>query len=315
MMRGRILLSVLAVCVFVVMLLIMLVLWVFMTSFMFNDETSTSNMYWMFMPLGTVFISMMVAASLVYLILSIRLIHLREMQSNFLDSISHELKTPIASLKLCLQTISRYNVSIQEEKSFYLRMTDDIDRLDRLINQVLRAGQLDAGRKIADAPQRFMLSGLIREITDSLINRYQLTLDHVEVNCPASMEIVSSKLPLEIIIRNLIDNAIKYSGEDPRIQVIARILNTGDIALRVSDNGPGIPARMRKKIFQRFWRLGSELERKQKGTGLGLYLVKKCVQQLGGTIDVQNNRNGKGGASFLVRIPQSELPEPGEVKS
>ncbi|MDO4584157.1 MAG: HAMP domain-containing sensor histidine kinase [Planctomycetia bacterium] len=298
----------------IILLLLLIFAWIFVTLRAVWNQPEDSTVFWTFLPLGSLFLTLLLTGVIIYLVTSIKVLNLNVLQSSFMDSMTHELKTPIASLKLYLQTISRYGLSIHEEKAFLTHMMEDVERLDRLITQVVRAGQLGAGQKIAGSPETFWMSELLQEITREMTSRHQKPLSCVQLKISEEEPITTSRILLEIIFRNLIDNALKYSGEEPLIHVSVRQTRNGQIAARVVDNGPGIPRNLQKKVFHRFYRIGRELERSQKGTGLGLYIVKMCVQQLHGEIRVVNNTH-RVGTTFILRIPVSEKKEEKEKET
>lgn len=292
----------------IILLLLLIIGWIFVTLRAVWNQPEDSTVFWTFLPLGSAFLTLLLAGVIIYLVVSIKVLNLNALQSSFMDSMTHELKTPIASLKLYLQTISRYGLSVHEEKAFLTHMMEDVERLDRLISQVVRAGQLGAGLKIAGSPEAFLLSELLQEIVQEMVNRHQKPDSCVQLLISEEEKITSSRILLEIIFRNLIDNALKYSGEEPLIRISVRQTRDGKMVAQVMDNGPGIPRNLQKKVFNRFYRIGRELERSQKGTGLGLYIVKMCVQQLHGEIRVINN-NHRAGTTFILRIPISDGDE------
>jgi signal transduction histidine kinase len=179
-------------------------------------------------------------------------------------------------------------------------MLEDVERLDRLINQVLDAGRLDAGLvngELAEVP----LAPLVRECAEMICLRYRVKPETVVTDVePCSIR--ARRADLDMVFRNLIDNAVKYAAPEPWVKVTVRLEPSGVIVARVSDNGKGIPAKQRRKIFGRFVRLGSELERSRPGTGLGLYIVRTVTRRLGGSISVADRPDGPGSV-FEVRLP------------
>lgn len=292
----------------IILLLLLIIGWIFVTLRAVWNQPEDSTVFWTFLPLGSAFLTLLLAGVIIYLVTSIKVLNLNALQSSFMDSMTHELKTPIASLKLYLQTISRYGLSVHEEKAFLMHMMEDVERLDRLITQVVRAGQLGAGFKIAGSPETFWVSQLLQDIAQEMTNRHQKPASCVQLQFVEEEKITASRILLEIIFRNLIDNALKYSGEEPQVGIFGQQTRDGRMVIRVTDNGPGIPKNLQKKVFNRFFRIGRELERSQKGTGLGLYIVKMCVQQLHGEIHVVNNTD-YAGTTFILRIPVSEEKE------
>lgn len=236
-----------------------------------------------------------------YLTLSIKAISLSRRQSNFIDSVTHELKSPIASLKLYLQTLHRHRVSPDEQTSFYKFMLEDVERLDTLINHLLDAARLDKQQPSAE-PEDVELGGVLRKCAEEVCLRYQVGPEVIRLDLTPAI-VHATPMDLALIFRNLIDNAVKYAAdEDPQVTVTLRPPANGMVAVQVADNGRGISAAQRRKIFGRFVRLGSELERDKPGTGLGLYIVRTLVDRLHGRIRVRE-RDGGPGSVFEVQLP------------
>ena len=260
--------------------------------------------------IGTTFIGVLLAGTIIYLVLSIKAINLNRRQSNFIDSVTHELKSPIASMKLYLQTLGRRQVSEEERSGFYRCMVDDLDRLDALINQLLDAGKLEEGRIDADR-ENVSLDVLLRDSASTVALHYRLPPEtfHFELQ---PVTIRAWRIDLDVLFRNLIDNAVKYAGSDPRVGIHLRRTLDGRAIVRVSDNGRGIPARFRRQIFRRFERLGAELERERQGTGLGLYIVRNIARRLKARVRVRDNEPGPG-TIFEVELPGAMERKEGEL--
>jgi signal transduction histidine kinase len=297
--------------VMIVLLVLLTVGWVLLLVLSALADSRFAGLYWAMLSVGSTFYLVLVAGVVMYLALSVKAINLNRRQSNFVDSVTHELKTPIASLKLYLQTLHRRAMTPQQQDDYHRAMLEDVERLDRLINQVLDAGRLDAGLvdgELAEVP----LAPLLRECAEMICLRYRVNPDTVAVDV-APCAIRARRADLDMIFRNLIDNAVKYAAAEPWVGVTGR-LDPGDVVVvQVSDNGAGIPAKLRRKIFGRFVRLGSELERSRPGTGLGLYIVRTLVRRLRGSISVADRPDGPG-TVFEVRLPGGSLcAEVGEM--
>ena len=285
--------------VMIVLLVVLTVGWVLVNVFAALNNAHVAAVHWTLLAIGTMFIALLVVGVALYLALSVKAINLNRRQSNFVDSVTHELKSPIASLKLYLQTLDRRHPSAAEQADFYRSMLEEVERLDRLINHVLAAGRLDAGHldgNLEDVP----LDCLLRECAEMACLRYRVPSETVQWDL-ACLTIRGRRMDLDMIFRNLIDNAVKYAGPRPRVEVRLRFEH-GWAVVRISDNGSGIPPAMRRKIFKRFVRLGSELERQKPGTGLGLYIARTSAQRLHGAIHVHDCPSGPG-AVFEVRLP------------
>ena len=264
-----------------------------------------SSMYWALLTVGSLMFALVLLGVVVYLILTIKAINLTRRQSNFIDSVTHELKSPIASLKLYLQTMSMRQVSEEERQQFQTFMMKDVERLDGLISHLLDAGNIDSRRRDKTS-NPIELSELIRGVGETVCLRYRVSPETITFDLKPCL-VNAQRVDVVMIFRNLIDNAVKYAGAPPQVSVSMRS-NAGNAVVEISDNGEGIPKGLRQKVFGRFVRLGEELQRKKPGTGLGLYIVKTLVRRLGGKVNVLD-RDRKSGTVFEVRLPLADSPQ------
>ena len=251
--------------------------------------------------LGTVVFAIILLGLSFYLFLMIKEIRLNQRQANFVDSVTHELKSPIASLKLYLETLEMRTVSEEQRGKFYRVMEHELERLDHLITQLLEVGRLDAIGAQSD-PEEIAVEPLFRKCAQSICAHHQRDVEQTVAFDVQPAIITARPLVLESIFRNLLDNAVKYGGDPPRVEIQVRVTDRGWVVARIADNGAGVPPELRKRIFGMFFRAGSELTRRQKGTGLGLYIVYTLVRQLKGRISVQD-RPGLPGSVFQVELP------------
>jgi signal transduction histidine kinase len=260
--------------------------------------------YWFVLGIGTTFLVLVLVGVVLYLILSIKEINLNQRQSNFIDSVTHELKSPIAALKLYVQTLDRHTMDDQQRAGFYGFMLKDLERLDDLINHMLEAARLDLKPVEAEVVD-VELSSVLRNCAETACQRYRLPQETVRLD--VSPAIVRGRpIDVEMVFRNLVDNAIKYSGDTPSVEVLSHTNGRGSVVTRITDNGPGIPAKLRRKIFGRFVRLGNELERSKTGTGLGLFIVRTLVRRMRGSIAVRSPAHGHG-TVFEVILPGKKV--------
>lgn len=259
--------------------------------------------YWTILGIGVALLVVVLAGVIVYLALTVKAIALSQRQSNFIDSVTHELKSPLASLKLSLQTLTRRAVPAEQQADFHRIMLQDVERLDMLIDHLLDAAKTlqrrpQAGGDVAD------VEALLQGVAAAVIQRHGVMADVITVQVVKGtpLLVVGRSADVEIVLRNLLDNAVKYSLPDPRITVTLGRTNTGRVRIAVADNGPGIPIPLRPLIFKRFVRLGSELERSTPGTGLGLFLVKSLVRQMRGKVSARG-RQPPPGTVFEVELP------------
>lgn len=261
--------------------------------------------YWGALAVGTVAFSLMIVGISIYLVLTIKEVRLNQRQVNFVDSVTHELKSPIASLKLYLETLRMRKLEDERRDHFLDVMDDELQRLDRLINQLLEVGRLDAIGHETEA-EVLLLDELLRESARAAATHHKVTAADVFDLQVEPLKVRARRIVLEMIFRNLLDNAIKYSGNPPEVRVELRQTDRGKVLVRVTDNGDGVPQELRKKIFRIFYRGGNELERKTKGTGLGLYIVRTLVATLKGKVSVSTRLNASGSV-FEVELPGSIL--------
>lgn len=262
---------------------------------------------WTLLAIGTTFLLLVLVGVALYLTIAVQQISLNQRQSNFIDSVTHELKSPIASLKLYLQTLSRRSVTEEQQADFYRFMLEDLDRLDELINHMLEAARVEqtpAEEELVDVD----LPTVLDSCAQSVCQQHRVPLETVRLNVAPSV-VRGRPIDVDMLFRNLIDNAVKYSsGPEAEVTVESHVNGRGMVVTRIADNGPGIPAKLRRKIFGRFVRLGNELERQQTGTGLGLFIVRTLIRRMKGVISVRG-RGSQSGTVFEVELPGREVVE------
>ena len=221
------------------LLVVLTVGWVLLNVFggLANDKYAA--VYWVLLSIGSMFIVFLIVGVALYLGLTIKAINLTRRQSNFVDSVTHELKSPIASLKLYLQTLHRRRWSDEEQADFHRFMMEDVERLDHLINQVLDAGRLDAGY-LDGAMDQVALSPLLCECAEMVCLRYRVPPDTVHWDLQP-YTVRGRRFDLDIIFRNLLDNAIKYAGPAPRVEVIVRRGKAGTVVVQAATTGRASP--------------------------------------------------------------------------
>lgn len=282
--------------------------WVLLNVFSALDpqKNNRAEIYWILLSVGAILFAFLLAGVILYLIWIIQNINLNRRQSNFIDAVTHELKTPIASLKLYLQTLNRRSVEGPQRQQFYQTMMEDVDRLDRLINQLLDVARLQRVDQEPMPREWVSIDAVIRDNIASLTKQHGIGSDVFRFS-DCDCELYVQRVDLDVLLRNVMDNAIKYASASPEVEI--RVECEKDQAvINVSDNGVGIPRHLRRKIFSRFYRAGDELERKKPGVGLGLFLVRSIVERLRGSITVAERGKG-GGTTFVIRIPQGRKIE------
>jgi signal transduction histidine kinase len=214
---------------------------------------------------------------------------LQEQKKNFLLSVTHELKSPLASIKLLLQTIQKRDLSKEQIQDFIGKSLLDIERLDDMVENMLLASKIE-NSSYTFPKAKFSLSVLV----DSIVNRLQITKcdgnqQIINAEIEPKIEITGDKFALTSVVTNLIENAIKYSKPCEAVEV-KLFSKEGKIHFYVADHGIGIADNEKTRIFDRFYRVGSEDTRNTKGTGLGLYIVKQVLDKHEASIKVKDNR-------------------------
>src|SRR5690554_2690102 len=222
-------------------------------------------------------------------------------QDSFIDSVTHELRSPLASLRLCLETRERPGLTPEQDARLHQMMKDDVDRLSSFIDDVLQASRL-AHDKPAMNTEEFSLESLIQSIVESSLARYHLAPECITVSIEEPIVLHSDRAALEIVLRNLVDNAIKYSSNETEVHIRAYRKPKKQIRIEVKDSGIGIDPQQIHRVFDRFYRVKDETVRKRRGTGLGLFVVKALVRNLGGDIVARSDGPGKG-TEMIIDLP------------
>lgn len=243
----------------------------------------------------TFLILILIGAVFVYRSIS-RQLKIQQQQQNFMMAITHELKTPISVARLNLETLQKYNLA-EEKKQKLIRTTlDETSRLDFLTNNILVAAQLESNN-FKTEKEELDLAALLKDCILQFSNRFP-ERDFIE-KIEMDTDIKGDSLLLQMLINNLLENATKYSPKGSAISIILKKNKTG-IELQIKDEGIGINLAEKDKIFNKFYRIGSEATRKTKGTGLGLYLCRKIAKDHNGDITMTNNE--PQGSIFAVTL-------------
>jgi signal transduction histidine kinase len=253
---------------------------------------------------GVIFFVVIIAGLLLYTIFLVREIRRNEQQDSFLNSVTHELKTPIASIRLYLETLESRQLDEGKRRDFYRIMLNDTDRLLGTVEQVLKAGEV---RHRSDRKnwQEVDFSALVRDALELTRLRHHLLPEALRFGSAPQDEILVVGNPEELatVVFNLFDNAVKYSGEKKEILVELRTPSMDTVLLSVQDHGVGIPPRELKSIFKRFYRVQTSMTGQVKGTGLGLFIVRSVVRRYGGDAYAESAGEGRG-STFVIRLPR-----------
>ncbi|MBX7201435.1 MAG: HAMP domain-containing histidine kinase [Bacteroidia bacterium] len=219
-------------------------------------------------------------------------------QNNFILSVTHELKTPLSSLKLFLQTIKRRDLSREQIIPLTEKALVESNRLDHLIENILLVNQMESPAFSLNI-ENVMLSDFLENLSGNFKAGLLPEDVEFELNIRNNLCVVADKQALYSVLMNLLENAVKYASGGKWIGVQAK-MEAGEIVIIVADRGAGIPDKEKQNVFKHFYRLGNEETRLAKGTGLGLYICRTLIQAMGGHISIKNNL--PGGAVFEVRL-------------
>ncbi len=255
---------------------------------------------WVLLILGTLFFLLIIVGLVLMCAWLVREMRLNQRQRAFLDAVTHEMKTPLASLRLHLDTLERHDPDRDRRRQFLGRMDEDLDRLDRTVDQVLRTARVEE-REPRPLGERIVLSGLLSECIADIRKRHHLPEEAVNLAVQGGNEVRGDPNELSVVFRNLLDNAVKYSRAPVEVRV--GISNTADgrVQVEIADRGIGIAPRELRKIFQRFYRAGRDVQRKAVGLGLGLFIARNLVRRHGGRVVALSEGAGRG-SRFLVTL-------------
>ena len=257
---------------------------------------------------GLIVFPLIITGVVLNTIFLVREIRRNEQHEAFINAVTHELKTPVASMKLYLQTLQNRSVEESKRQEFYRVMVQDSDRLQGTIEQVLRAGQLGAKLRRA-SPMPVDFGAVVDECLALARTRHHLAADAVTGTVRhvdgASFQVLGDEEDLKAMVSNLVDNAIKYSGQHVHVAVELEQADSATATLRVRDQGIGISQSERKRIFKRFYRGPGAMSTRVKGTGLGLFIVRSVVARHGGKVFVESDGPGHG-STFVVQLPVVE---------
>lgn len=225
-----------------------------------------------------------------------RSISLSKQQNNFMLSVTHELKSPIAAMKLNMQTLQRHELDEEKRDKLVERCILEANRLNDLCNNMLIASQME-GRQYIAAKEELNFTDLVGNILYDYMVRYP---NRFEEGIMLKCVLKGDKLLLSMAISNLLENAVKYTPQETPV-VVSVISKNGSAIFQVADHGPGISDKEKSKVFSKFYRIGNEETRKTKGTGLGLYLTLKIVKQHYGMISIKDNT--PKGSIFEINLP------------
>jgi signal transduction histidine kinase len=251
--------------------------------------------------LGVLLLAMVISGVVLNTTFLVREIRRNEQHDAFINAVTHELKTPVAAIRLYLETLQTRAVDEPKRKEFYGIMLQESDRLLTTIEQVLHTGRMGAAsRKPNLLP--IDLGGVVAECLARARTLHDIRPESLEYHPGSPVTILGDLDEVRAAISNLIENAIKYSGSDVKITVETANIDGKYVSLRITDEGAGIPRTELKRIFKRFYRVPGSLAARVKGIGLGLYIVRSVAKRHGGRAWAESEGPGRG-STFVLQLP------------
>jgi two-component system, OmpR family, sensor histidine kinase SenX3 len=256
---------------------------------------------------GAILFLMIIAGLILNTIFLVREIRRNEQHDSFINAVTHELKTPLASIRLYLETLQARKVPEAQQHEFFRIMHEDTDRLVATVEQVLKAAEAGQKRHPAHAVP-VELDTLVEQCVDLARKRHHLAPETMRFSTTLNGKgsVVSGDPDeLRAAITNVLDNAVKYSRDNVRVDVALREAGVNDLEVRVHDQGVGIPRSELNQIFKRFYRVRARTLAQIKGTGLGLFIVRSIARRHGGDAYAESEGEGKG-ATVIIKLPRSD---------
>ena len=263
-----------------------------------------TGLHWTFIILGSVFFVLLIVGLILLCAWLVREMRHNQRQQAFLDAVTHEMKTPLASLRLYLETLDRHDPEPERRRAFLGRMGEDVVRLEHTVEQVLAAARADTPRAVRGAGA-VDLAELLPECIGDLRARHGLPEEAVRLDLRGPSIVQGENAELAVVFRNLLENAVKYSEPPVDVRVTVGPQSEGRdgrVAIEIADRGIGIEPRELRKIFQRFYRVGRDVQRQVAGLGLGLFIVRSLVRRQGGHVEALSEGSGQG-SRFRVMLP------------
>ncbi len=263
--------------------------------------------HWALLILGSLFFLLLILGLVLLCIWLVREMRVNQRQQAFLDAVTHEMKTPLASLRLFVDTLGRHDPGTERRREFLARMGEDLDRLDRTMDQVLAAARAEArthGMRASRTELPELLEGCIAEIR----SRHQLPPESVRLEARADVRVRGDSDELGLVFRNLLENAVNYSQGSVDVHVAVSGPQDGRVSVEIADRGIGIPRKELRRIFERFYRAGRDVQRQVAGLGLGLFIVRSLVRRQGGRVVARSEGAGRG-SRFVVTLRAAPAEE------
>ncbi len=250
---------------------------------------------------GILLLTLIISGVVLNTIFLVREIRRNEQHDAFINAVTHELKTPVASIRLYLETLLTRKVDEETRAGFYRTMLDDSDRLLATVDQVLQTGRVGPSNRIVHLSP-VELSSLLAECVERARTRHKLSPEALRYTPCAAIQVMGDEEELRAALSNLIENAIKYSGSNINVAAEISKIQGRYISICVKDSGIGIPKPELKRIFKRFYRVPGLATARLKGTGLGLYIVRSVAKRHGGRVWAESEGQGRG-STFVLELP------------
>lgn len=255
---------------------------------------------------GIVFFALIIAGMVVNTIFLVREVRRNEQHDSFINAVTHELKTPVASIRLHLETLQRRNLPEDRKQEFYKLMLSDTDRLTETVEQVLRAGRAGT-KKVGREKSDVDFGQIVHDCVEATRTRHHLQPEALRYQEASSngngVHVRGSAEDLRAAVLNVLDNAIKYSAGNVDVRVQLETPDEKTILFRVQDHGVGIPPADLKRIFRRFYRVTHRSLSHVKGTGLGLFIVRAIAKKHGGRVSADSEGEGRG-TTITMELPR-----------
>ena len=251
---------------------------------------------------GIILVAVIITGVVLNTTFLVREVRRNEQHDAFINAVTHELKTPVASIRLYLQTLQTRPVEEPKRQEFYKTMVEDSDRLLATIEQVLRTGRIGSTSHHKLNRTRLDLNGVVEECLTKASTLHHVPSGSFEFHAGPPATVWADPDEVRAAVSNLIDNAVKYSGKEVKISVETAPVDGRFVCLRVKDEGVGIPKMELKQIFKRFYRVPGPIASRIKGTGLGLYIVRSVAKRHGGRAWAESEGPGRG-STFVLQLP------------
>jgi signal transduction histidine kinase len=273
-----------------------------------------TTVQWLLIGLGSLFFILIIVGLVLLCAWLVREMRVNQRQQAFLDAVTHEMKTPLASMRLFLETLGRHDLAPERRRAFLGRMEEDVERLEHTVSQVLAAARAE-GAVRRPRGGSVDLAAVLTESIEAIRARHGLAEEAIRLEKESSVAATGDPDELGVVFRNLLENAVKYS--EPPVEVRVRLSYSGEerVEVEIADQGIGIERRELRKIFQRFYRVGRDVQRHAAGLGLGLFIVGNLVRRQGGRVVARSEGSGRGSRFVVTLRAAAAAPSRGALEA